>query len=211
MPAIPCPTCGAPVAVDERAEERTWVTIRCAACGERIRYCVGSPATTARLVFDAPIEYPPGTRPGELGEDAFSTLFHPRSALRYDPEDAAEDPASDGTVRADAEDVRPPDLPSDEPVGFLVLGARPGSERVRLTSARTVFGRQGADVDLDDAAVSRRHFQVEAAGSEFFIRDLDSSNGTWVNGRRIRYTELADGDEVRAGRTFLVFRLLSGA
>lgn len=211
MPEIPCPTCGTAVVVDERAEERTWVTIGCPSCGERIRYCVGSPATTARIAFEAPIEYPPGTRPESLGDDAFSTLFDPRSALRYDPEEAPEDSGPEGTVRADPDDVRPPALPSEEPLGFLILGAQPGSERVRLTSARTLFGREGADVDLDDPAVSRRHFQVEVAGREFFIRDLDSSNGTWVNGERIRYTELADGDEVRAGRTFLVFRLPPGS
>jgi adenylate cyclase len=87
-----------------------------------------------------------------------------------------------------------------------VVGGAPGRERLPLPSARTVFGRAEADVDLGDPAVSGRHFQVEAAGREFFIRDLGSRNGTFVNGRRIRYAELLPGDEVLAGSTYLVFR-----
>jgi len=218
MAEIPCPTCGRPVTVDERAEENAWTTAGCAGCGERIRYCVGSPASTAQVVFDAPIEYPPGSRPEGEG-DAYSTLFHPRAALGFGGEEewgGADEEETDGetetagaepgaTFRADTVDAAPPSLPLAG-AGFLVLGAPPGSGRIPLPSARTVFGRKGADVDLDDPAVSRRHFQVEVAGRDVFVRDLDSSNGTFVNGRRVRYAELVDGDEVRAGETFLVFR-----
>jgi hypothetical protein len=188
MAEIPCPTCGRPVAVGGRAEEGAWATVGCSGCGERIRYRAGSPASTAQVVFDAPIEYPPGSRPEGEGEvDAYSTLFHPRAALGFGGEEEWEGGDAAGA-------------------GFLVLGAPPGSERIPLPSARTVFGRKGADVDLDDPAVSRRHFQVEVAGREVFVRDLDSSNGTFVNGHRVHHAELVDGDEVRAGQTCLVFR-----
>lgn len=210
MAELPCPTCGAPVGVDERADEGSWVTVACPGCGERIRYRVGNPAATAQVVFDAPIEYPPGTRPEALDEaDAFSTLFHPRSALGFDEEEADEAPTPEEpreTGRAAPGGAAAPPLPAAATAAFLVLGAAAGSERIALPSARTVFGRKGADVELEDPAVSRRHFQVEVAGREFFIRDLDSSNGTFVNGERVRYTELLDGDEVRAGQTYLVFR-----
>jgi len=218
MAEIPCPTCGRPVAVDERAEEGAWATVGCSGCGERIRYRVGSPAATAQVVFDAPIEYPPGSRPEGEGEvDAYSTLFHPRAALGFGGEEewgGADEEETDGetagaqpgaTLRADAAGAAPPSLPTAG-AAFLVLGAPPGSERIPLPSARTLFGRKGADIDLDDPAVSRRHFQVEVAGRDVFVRDLDSSNGTFVNGRRVHYAELVDGDEIRAGQTFLVFR-----
>jgi transcription elongation factor Elf1 len=225
MAEIPCPTCGRAVAVDARAEEGAWATVGCAGCGERIRYRVGSPASTAGVAFDAPIEYPPGSRPEGEGEvDAYSTLFHPRAALGFgyeeDSEAAAEE-ETDGEAEAAGEGpggtlhagtaLPPPAPPPTAGAGFLVLGAPPGSERIPLPSARTLFGRKGADVDLDDAAVSRRHFQVEVAGRDYFVRDLDSSNGTFVNGRRVRYAELLDGDEVRAGQTFLVFRCWAGS
>ncbi len=43
-------------------------------------------------------------------------------------------------------------------------------------------------------------------GREFFVRDLSSKNGTFLNGHRVRYSELLPGDELRAGDTVLVFR-----
>jgi hypothetical protein len=165
-----------------------WLSTRCAGCGERLRYCVDSPTTTVEVVFDAVIEYPPGSRPESLsGGDTYSTLYHPRAA--FELEDAEEEAAPASAAQ------------------FLVLGAAPGREPIPLRSACTVFGRKDADVDLGDPAVSRRHFQVEAAGREFFLRDLGSRNGTFVNGSHVHSTKLVDGDEVRAGSTSLVLRV----
>ncbi len=90
---------------------------------------------------------------------------------------------------------------------LMVLGARSGSERLSLSVARTTFGREEADVNLSDRAVSRRHFQIEAMGREFFIRDLESHNGTFLNGAKIRYSQLLPGDEIVAGNMVLIFRL----
>lgn len=89
----------------------------------------------------------------------------------------------------------------------MVVGARSGSERLALTAARTTFGREEADVNLSDGTVSRRHFQIEAMGKEFFIRDLESRNGTFLNGSKVRYSQLLPGDEIVAGGTALIFRL----
>lgn len=210
MSEVPCPTCGEALSVDERAQEGSWLTVSCGGCGARVRYRAGSPPATAEVVFDAPIEYPPGTRPeGEEEADAYSTLFSARSALGLDIE--AEDAGATlpGRVRRDAPaGSKGAASLTGKPVGFLSLGIQPGAPRVRLSRPRTVFGRQGADIDLDDPAVSRHHFQIEVAGGDYFIRDLDSSNGTWVNGERVRRVELLDGDQVRAGKTVLVFRLI---
>ena len=43
-------------------------------------------------------------------------------------------------------------------------------------------------------------------GSEYFLRDLGSRNGTHLNGHAVRYSEILPGDEVRAGQSILVFR-----
>ncbi len=215
MAEIPCPTCGAPIAIEERAGEAEWLEARCASCAGRIRYRADSPAATASVIFDPVIEYPPGSRPKSArGGEAFSTLFHPKAAFDLEGEDAAAgeqeaaaEPPSE-TLRAAPGSIPPPALPAAASgAHFVILGAAPGRERIPLRSARTVFGRRDADVDLGDLAVSRRHFQVEATGREFFLRDLGSRNGTFVNGTEARYIELLDGDEVRAGTTFLVFRV----
>ena len=90
--------------------------------------------------------------------------------------------------------------------GSLILaGAIAGENRLRLTEAHTVVGRGGADIIIDDPALSRRHFEVETRGNEFFIRDLDSSNGTFVNGDQIRETPLSAGDKIQVGETTLTF------
>ncbi len=90
---------------------------------------------------------------------------------------------------------------------LLILGARPGEERRPIVRARTSFGRKEADVNLADPSVSTTHFQIEAFGSEFFVRDLESRNGTFLNSNRIRYSQLLPGDQITAGRTTLIFRL----
>ncbi len=75
-----------------------------------------------------------------------------------------------------------------------------------LARTKTVVGRDGVDIVIDDEALSGRHFEVEARGNEFFIRDLDSSNGTLVNGNRVRAAQLAVGDKIQAGQTSFIFR-----
>src|SRR5438045_8190733 len=77
-----------------------------------------------------------------------------------------------------------------------------------LESERMTFGHTAAaDVVLADASVSRIHAVVERLGEGWTIRDLDSTNGTFVNGRRIAAERpLRHGDEIRIGETRLVFR-----
>lgn len=64
-----------------------------------------------------------------------------------------------------------------------------------------------ADLELKDPAVSRRHALVSWAEERCFVSDLQSGNGTYVNGERVRDpVQLAEGDEVRIGSTCLEFR-----
>ena len=63
-----------------------------------------------------------------------------------------------------------------------------------------------AAVFLDDVTVSRAHAVFERRGnSEWFVRDVGSLNGTYVNGDQVDETKLAPGDEVQVGRFKLVF------
>ena len=71
--------------------------------------------------------------------------------------------------------------------------------------ARTIGRSTGADFILDAALVSRVHCQLLALrDGELELRDLESTNGTYVNGERIERTRLASGDRVRVGRVELV-------
>jgi adenylate cyclase len=75
-----------------------------------------------------------------------------------------------------------------------------------------VLGRSTtASVRLADREVSRKHSQIDLEGNRFVLRDLGSSNGTFVNGKRILGpTRLEDGDEVVIGTSKMEFRLTRG-
>jgi len=71
--------------------------------------------------------------------------------------------------------------------------------------ARTIGRSTGADFILDAALVSRVHCQLLALGDgELEVRDLESTNGTYVNGNRIERARLSPGDKVQVGRVELV-------
>jgi hypothetical protein len=80
-----------------------------------------------------------------------------------------------------------------------------------LLAAITILGRDNtADIILDDPGISRQHTEIRVTsdGPHLVtnIRDLGSTNGTFVNGERITSQRLADGDRVNVGRTVLIFR-----
>ena len=75
-----------------------------------------------------------------------------------------------------------------------------------LTKEYTTFGRRPySDVVIDNLAVSGEHAAVRRVGHELVIEDLDSTNGTFVNGRPVRRHALRNGDVVEIGRYQLHF------
>ncbi len=84
-------------------------------------------------------------------------------------------------------------------------------DRYPLLAAITVLGRDNtADVILDDPGISRRHTEIRVTSDGphlvASIRDLGSTNGTFLNGERITSQHLTDGDRVNVGRTTLIYR-----
>jgi uncharacterized RDD family membrane protein YckC len=84
------------------------------------------------------------------------------------------------------------------------------SNRREIPLARTIIltiGRDPSnDLVLPDAMVSRRHAVIEHRGSQFFLRDSSSANGSVVNGDRVSERGLRDGDLVAIGSMRLLFR-----
>ncbi len=88
----------------------------------------------------------------------------------------------------------------------IVSGPNNG-QRIRVTQIPMIFGRtSSADVVIDwDGLVSSRHFRMRIVDGVPRIEDLTSTNGTFVNGKRINFAELRHQDQIVAGRTkFLV-------
>jgi hypothetical protein len=74
-----------------------------------------------------------------------------------------------------------------------------------ITGTTRVGRGDDSEIVLLDPSVSRAHAIVEFDAGEPVVRDLDSTNGTYVNGRRVRVESLQDGDELRFGNTRMRF------
>jgi pSer/pThr/pTyr-binding forkhead associated (FHA) protein len=86
-------------------------------------------------------------------------------------------------------------------------GGRAG-ETFHIENERTTVGRSpDCEIFLDDVTVSRKHAVVLQREGTFFVDDLGSLNGTFLNRRRIESGELADGDELQIGKYRLTFLL----
>ena len=84
-------------------------------------------------------------------------------------------------------------------------GGRAG-ESFSPSGERTRIGRSpDCEIFLDDVTVSRKHAVLVRKDGAFFVEDLGSLNGTFLNRRRIESGELADGDELQIGKYRLIF------
>ena len=71
--------------------------------------------------------------------------------------------------------------------------------------AITIGRESGNFVQLDDNEVSRRHAEIRRIEGRFVVGDLKSSNGTFVNNRKVERAELSSGDQIQIGRTVMVY------
>lgn len=98
---------------------------------------------------------------------------------------------------------QPVTLPGDSPgTAHLVvqLGPQPG-QTFDITAAQITIGRSPAnEISIPDPEISRKHARLVRQGAEYAVEDLGSTNGTFVNDRRIvGLTPLHDGDIIELG------------
>lgn len=92
------------------------------------------------------------------------------------------------------------------PTANVVLSIVSGPEKGKvhkLTKPRVVLGRQGADIPLNDAEISRYHCVLEVRESYINLKDMDSTNGTFYDEERVRAAMLQDGAEFRIGTSLI--------
>ena len=194
---ITCPTC-------HNSNQDT--SRFCDGCGTRL----ADAAAASRAPSPEPPAYvPPPTADAFPRPVSVTSLGVLPAVFQEQPEEAkpaAPAPDVSGTVHATM---------------LIERGDGPGTE-FKLVNNESTIGRWDADngvfpdVDLDaydsDAKVSRRHAKIYRSNGSYFIEDLGSTNGTYVNrGRRLlpgTPQQINDGDEVIVGKTFLRFQIV---
>ena len=77
-----------------------------------------------------------------------------------------------------------------------------------LTGQSMTMGREpDNDIIVENLLVSGYHARIDPAGREYILTDLQSKNGTFVNGERVTSTKLKDGDQILVGKHTIVFTL----
>src|SRR5215217_8716760 len=98
-----------------------------------------------------------------------------------------------------------------QPKVVFIAGPLKGSAYELGEEALSV-GRDSTNVvRLADSLLSRRHCRVERADDRLVLTDLESLNGTFVNGRPVREHALSDGDRVAVGESCFIFLSGEGA
>lgn len=177
---VSCRSCGKKYKVgEEHFKGRDRIAIKCPNCGQTIE---------ATREGAAPAPPPPAPPPAA----------DPSSKAQ-----AAEDTGTD-FGGADLEGLA---MPEGKRASLAILQGRDAGTIHHLEKPLVVIGRTGSDIVLNDSEVSRKHAQIELKGNAVLLRDLRSTNGTYVNEQRVTAQLLENQAEFRVGATTLMLIL----
>jgi DNA-binding NtrC family response regulator len=89
--------------------------------------------------------------------------------------------------------------------GWLTIASQ-GGRRIELSgNVINIGSAEGNQIRLDEKYISAFHCRIYKRGGRFFIRDLDSTNGTHVNGARVADSEIPEGAKIRVGKAEMLF------
>lgn len=95
------------------------------------------------------------------------------------------------------------------PLGLLWVSRGKRRGHTHQIKDNTVVGRKKGGLVIDDPKISDPHAKFTIEEDEFVLWDFGSTNGTYVNGERIRgATALLDGDEIKMGDSYFIFKVL---
>lgn len=96
-----------------------------------------------------------------------------------------------------------PQLPEGVDYVLTVISGPDAGMEFHLKNGRTIIGRKGTDFGLNDPEISRHHCLLEVRGEFVNLKDLDSTNGTFFEGERVRAAFLQDGADFRVGTSII--------
>ncbi|HET7291793.1 MAG TPA: FHA domain-containing protein [Vicinamibacteria bacterium] len=174
---VACPSCGH--AFEPAPTGAARATARCPSCGRIVVVVAHDAAETRPRGEGATVPFDSATEAALEPLEAEATAVGARAAVA---------------------------LPAGKRISLAVLsGARQG-EVVPIEKPRTTLGRAGggADVQFDDAEMSRAHAALEWIGGGAILRDLGSTNGSFVAEEKVQARALEDKSEFRLGHTRLL-------
>lgn len=205
---IECSSCAARYQYEVgRFEGKPSKKIRCAKCQqvfeirnpeleEAAAPVAAAPAAVAAPAVEAPAA-PPIPKP--TSDQGDMTMSRSSRYVPPPPSEEADEPSTPS---------EPPGellIPKDRRFAVAITDGTDAGKVFHIESARATIGRTGATVPLDDAEVSREHAAIEIRNSVVLLKDLSSTNGTFVSGKRLTEEyELQNQEEFVVGVTTLM-------
>lgn len=195
---ITCPSCQSRYKFDEgRLGDRPKVKTRCAKCGGAIE--IENPMLGA---FTLPPGSPSPAPPTVPSQPAPNLETRPRIPLTP----GADVPEGNATITGrDLHKMGVIELPKDKRFSLAVIQGAATGQIFQISKTRTTIGRAGSDINLDDPEASRQHAAVEILGETAVLRDLGSTNGTFIDIDRVEQHQLTNQMEFRIGSHVLMF------
>jgi predicted Zn finger-like uncharacterized protein len=200
---IVCPACQSRYKFDEsKLGERPKAKTRCAKCGSTIE--IENPLLAAMTL-------PPGTRPPVPAPAPTPPAPPPEpepgteTSRRAIGVPTVDEVAGQTITGKDLHKMGVLELPKDKRYSLAVIQGSGTGQIHQINKTRTIIGRTGADLNLDDAEASRQHAAVEILGENAVLRDLGSTNGTFIELDRIQQHVLNNHMEFRIGSHVLMF------
>jgi predicted Zn finger-like uncharacterized protein len=200
---IVCPACQSRYKFDEsKLGERPKAKTRCAKCGSTIE--IENPLLAAMTLPPGtrpPVPAPAPTPPAPPSEPEPGT----ETSRRAIGVPTVDEVAGQTVTGRDLHKMGVLELPKDKRYSLADIQGSGTGQIHQINKTRTIIGRTGADLNLDDAEASRQHAAVEILGENAVLRDLGSTNGTFIELDRIQQHVLNNHMEFRIGSHVLMF------
>ena len=194
---IVCPSCQARYKFDEsRLGEKPKVKTRCTKCGGTIEIenpLMGAMTLPPGNMSPVPPPEPPAPEPAPQ-----SPTLETQQSLEAKAAEGSE--AGGHTITGkDLHKMGLLELPKDKRFSLAVIQGAATGQIFQIGKTRSIIGRSGADINIDDPEASRQHAALEIIGETAILRDLGSTNGTFIDLERIEQHVLSNQQEFRIG------------
>jgi predicted Zn finger-like uncharacterized protein len=199
---VACPSCGSRYRYDEsRFEGKPSKKIRCTRC--EATFDIANPALAA-----APRLSPPVNPPPVAGNDTTNARRPTPVDYSLNPEESTRE----HVLQRPRSSPHAPVLrmPVGQKLSLAVIAGPDSGKTFPVDKPRIVIGRAGSDVELSDAEISRAHAAIEVSDDTVTVFDLESTNGTYVDGERVESSLLDNYGEFEIGGTTLMLIVTGG-